>query len=282
MNRVHLVFMDTSRIVYDDRGTGEAVLLLHGLGHHRRAWRTVAAGLAPHYRVVAADLPGFGESPAPGPGGPRAYDVDYLVDAVLQLCADLGLEERPHVVGNSLGGAVALEMAARGRAASVTALSPIGFGSAARTAGARTLALGARAAARIPQRLVRAAAHTPPARALAQRALRADPGPPAAHGIAFDTSVIAPGSPFVRMARHVARYTFSGTVACPVTVAWGERDRLLPPAGARRALRRIPHARSVVLPGCGHIPMADDPRAVAAVVLRGCRGAAPYADAARR
>ncbi|KII00263.1 alpha/beta hydrolase [Streptomonospora alba] len=277
--------MKTSRIVYDRWGTGEPVLMLHGLGHHRRAWQPLVADLAPYYQVVAPDLPGFGDSPAPAPDAPyeprSVYDVGFLVDAVLELCADLGLD-RPHVVGNSLGGAVALEMAARGRAASVTALSPIGFGSAARTAGARVLALGARGAARIPPALVRAAAHTAPARALAQRILRADPGSPAARDIAFDTSVIAPGSPFVRMVPHVARYTFAGTVECPVTVAWGERDRLLPPAGARRALHRIPHARRVALAGCGHIPMADDPRTVAAVILRTCRGAQESLDAAHR
>ncbi|MFD0775677.1 alpha/beta fold hydrolase, partial [Streptomonospora algeriensis] len=131
--------METSRIVYDQWGKGEPVLLLHGLGHHRRAWQPVVADLAPHHRVLAPDLPGFGDSPAPGPEALYdpcpPYDVGFLVDAVLKLCADLGLE-RPHVVGNSLGGAVALEMAVRGKAASVTALSPIGFGSAARTAGA--------------------------------------------------------------------------------------------------------------------------------------------------
>ncbi|GAA4926862.1 alpha/beta fold hydrolase [Streptomonospora halophila] len=269
--------MEPSRIVYDRWGTGEPVLLLHGLGHNRRAWQPLVADLAPHHQVLAPDLPGFGDSPAPAAEDP--YDVAFLVDAVLGLCAELGID-RPHVVGNSLGGAVALEMAVRGEAASVTALSPIGFGSAARSAGARLLAASARWAARVPQRIIRAAAHTPPARALARRVLRADPTSAAASGVAFDTAVLAPGSPFVRMAPHVAAYRFAGAIACPVTIAWGDRDRLLPPAGARRALRRIPHARRIALRGCGHIPMADDPRSVAAAVLHTCRGARQALEAA--
>ncbi|MUL41047.1 alpha/beta hydrolase [Streptomonospora sp. PA3] len=262
--------METSRIVYDSWGVGAPVVLLHGLGHHRGAWQPVVADLAPLYQVLALDLPGFGDSPAPGPQD--RYDVGFLVDAVLGLCADLGLQ-RPHMVGNSLGGAVALEAAARGEAASVTALSPIGFGSAARTALARALAASARWAARVPPPLARAAVETPPARALARRVLRADPGSAAAHEVVFDTAVLAPGSPFVRMAPHVAAYRFTGAVRCPVTIAWGDCDRLLPPAGARRALRRIPHARSAALAGCGHIPMADDARSVAAEILRTCRTA---------
>nr|WP_239648849.1 alpha/beta hydrolase [Nocardiopsis chromatogenes] len=58
-----------------------------------------------------------------------------------------------------------------------------------------------------------------------------------------------------------------------MTVAWGDRDRLLPPSGARTALRRIPHARLVSLLGCGHIPMADAPRLVAAEILQTTRSA---------
>ncbi|WP_461000665.1 alpha/beta fold hydrolase [Streptomonospora sediminis] len=262
--------METSRIVYDHTGIGAPVVLLHGLGHHRRAWRPVIADLAPHFQVLAPDLPGFGESPAPGTA--ETYDVPFLVDAVLRLCADLGLH-RPHVVGNSLGGAVALEMAARGATASVTALSPIGFAGARHSAGARALAAGARWAARVPAPVTRAVAATPPARALARRMLRADPASTAAADITFDAAALSPGSPFVRMVPHVADYSFAGSIRCPVTIAWGDRDRLLPPAGARRALRRIPHARRVALPGCGHIPMADDPGSVAAAILQTCRGA---------
>ncbi|QBI53693.1 alpha/beta fold hydrolase [Streptomonospora litoralis] len=271
--------MEMSRIVYDRWGAGSPVVLLHGLGHHRRAWLPVAADLAAHHDVVAPDLPGFGDSPAPD--AEATYDVRFLVEAVLRLCAELGFS-RPHLVGNSLGGAVALEMAARGQAASVTALSPIGFGTAPHSAGARMLARGARWVARVPSGVTRAAVETPPARLLARRMLRGDPGSTAAERIAFDPAVLSPGSAFLRMAPHVADYTFTGTVDCPVTIAWGDRDRLLPPAGARRALRRIPHARHVALLGCGHIPMADNPGPVTAEILQTCRETRAAVGAAAR
>ncbi|MEV3987364.1 alpha/beta fold hydrolase [Streptomyces sp. NPDC049837] len=68
---------------------------------------------------------------------------------------------------------------------------------------------------------------------------------------------------------------FSGDVpGVPVTVAWGTRDRLLPPRQAARVKAAIPGARLVPLPGCGHVPMADAPGLVARV-LRDATGAAP-------
>jgi pimeloyl-ACP methyl ester carboxylesterase len=53
----------------------------------------------------------------------------------------------------------------------------------------------------------------------------------------------------------------------PVTIAWGTRDRLFRPRQAGRARDRLPAARHVLLPGCGHVPMSDDPDLVASVIL---------------
>jgi pimeloyl-ACP methyl ester carboxylesterase len=58
----------------------------------------------------------------------------------------------------------------------------------------------------------------------------------------------------------------------PVTIAWGTRDRLLPPAQARIARQRLPQARFIALPGCGHVPMTDNPELVASVILAGSWG----------
>jgi pimeloyl-ACP methyl ester carboxylesterase len=58
-------------------------------------------------------------------------------------------------------------------------------------------------------------------------------------------------------------------IAVPVTIAWGEQDRLLLPRQARRAQRAIPTARIATLRGCGHVPMSDDPEQVASVLLAG-------------
>jgi pimeloyl-ACP methyl ester carboxylesterase len=55
----------------------------------------------------------------------------------------------------------------------------------------------------------------------------------------------------------------------PVTIAWGAKDRILPPANARVARERVPQARFIRLPGCGHVPMTDDPELVAKILLDG-------------
>jgi pimeloyl-ACP methyl ester carboxylesterase len=87
-------------------------------------WQPVLGRLAEHHDVVAVDLPGFGASPMPPPDTPPG--IDSQVRLVTEFLAELGME-RPHVAGNSMGGLIALEMAARGLARSATALSPAGF-----------------------------------------------------------------------------------------------------------------------------------------------------------
>ncbi|KUP95754.1 alpha/beta fold hydrolase [Thermobifida cellulosilytica] len=260
--------MGEARIVYDRRGRGSPLVLLHGLGHRRQAWRPVLRMLEAEHDVVVPDLPGFGESQAPGAG--ERYDIAWLVDAVERFCDRLGLR-RPHLAGNSLGGAIALELAARDAAASVTAFSPVGFTVGAENLGNRLLALGARAASRVPEHLRVAAADTPLMRRAARRVLRGTPGGCDHRDVRFDAAALAAGSPFVRLASEVARYSFAAHVDCPVTVGWGECDRVLTPRAAHRVAERIAHARLVRLPGCGHVPMADRPALVAAVVAETAR-----------
>ena len=103
-------------------GSGPPLLLLHPLGMANIVWRPVVPLLAREREVIALDLPGFGASPQ----GP--HTVEGLAHCVAAFAAGLGLE-RPHVAGNSLGGAVALAMGEAGTVGSVCALSPVGFAS---------------------------------------------------------------------------------------------------------------------------------------------------------
>ena len=105
-------------------GTGAPLVLLHGLGSSRQAWDPVRPALAARFDVIAVDLPGFGDSaPLYGQAGvPPAA----LADSVARLLDELGVSA-PHLAGNSLGGWVALELAARRPVASVTLLSPAGL-----------------------------------------------------------------------------------------------------------------------------------------------------------
>src|SRR4029077_13586352 len=105
-------------------GTGPPLVLIHGIGHHWQAWRPVIDLLAPDFDVIACDSPGFGRS-APLAEGVEPTIPAY-VDAFERFFAELGLE-RPHVAGNSMGGAIALELARRRAIRSASALSPAGF-----------------------------------------------------------------------------------------------------------------------------------------------------------
>lgn len=88
----------TVTMSYARVGTGEPLLLLHGIGHHRQAWDPVVHILAAEREVIAVDLPGFGESPALPDG--LTHDLGTVVPALGGLCEALEIE-RPHVVSNS-------------------------------------------------------------------------------------------------------------------------------------------------------------------------------------
>ncbi|WP_326815777.1 alpha/beta fold hydrolase [Streptomyces sp. NBC_01318] len=104
--------------------TGQPLVLLHGLGNHRRGREPVLDALAAEQDVIAIDLPGFGRSPVPTGGvpGSMAEPVDLLAGWM----TEQGLQ-RPHLAGSTVGGTIALELAATGRAASATAFSPAVF-----------------------------------------------------------------------------------------------------------------------------------------------------------
>src|SRR5436190_22127453 len=115
-------------VSYARVGSGEPLLLLHGIGHHRQAWDPVVDILATERDVIAVDMPGFGVSPALPDG--HAYDLPTTTAVFGAFCEALELD-RPHVAGNSLGGLLALELGREQLARSVTALSPAGFWSEA-------------------------------------------------------------------------------------------------------------------------------------------------------
>ena len=113
-----------SRLVHDRTGSGAPVVLIHGIGHRRQAWDPVTDLLTERYEVIRPDLAGFGESPAYPARTP--YNMENACADLTANFAEWGIE-RPHVVGNSLGGAISLELARRGLVSSATALSPAGF-----------------------------------------------------------------------------------------------------------------------------------------------------------
>src|ERR687889_114762 len=110
-------------LVFDRRGSGEPLVLLHGTGRRWQAFAPVLDALAREFEVFALDMPGFGASP---PAAPPIVSIADLADRVQAWMAAQGIEGG-HVAGNSTGGGVALELADRGVVASAVALAPIGF-----------------------------------------------------------------------------------------------------------------------------------------------------------
>ncbi|MFE0821439.1 alpha/beta fold hydrolase [Streptomyces sp. NPDC058847] len=251
-------------LAYARVGEGEPLLLLHGIGHHRQAWDPVVDILATEREVVAVDLPGFGQSSALPHGLPT-------MNAVLgAFCAALGLD-RPHVAGNSLGGLLALELGRENLVRSVTALSPAGFWTRAERRYAFGVLMGMRRTARsLPLPLVERLSRTAVGRTALTSTIYARPARRSPEAVVAETLALAHAQGFSETLRAGRSVLFTDDVpGIPVTVAWGDRDRLLLPRQGIRAKHAMPRARLVRLPGCGHVPMNDDPALVARVLLDG-------------
>lgn len=253
----------TAPVWYERRGSGSPLVLLHGIGHHWQAWEPVLDRLAEAHEVYAIDLPGFGKRPP--------LDVPLrtwadLVTGVTEIIAELGLE-RPHVAGNSMGGAIALELAVAGRVASATAFAPAGFWRGAQALQALITLRMLRFASGLPEPLLRAMLRHASVRAVSYRGVYGRPRQLTFEAALAGARALRDAPSFVAAAKAGRGYTFRGSPTVPVTVAWGTRDRVLPYRQAALARRRLPAARHVELPGCGHVPMLDDPELVARVIL---------------
>lgn len=191
---------------------------------------------------------------------------------VAEFIDEVGLE-RPHAAGNSLGGWICLELAKQGRARSATALSPAGFHNEREARFQRaSLRLSHRGAQMVSSRAESVVA-TPLGRALATGQYVAKPGRLPAAAAAESLRVLAGSHWFDETLDAITSEQFENgeAIRVPVTIAWGEKDRLLLPRQARRAAETIPQARMVTLRGCGHVPTFDDPEQVAEVLLEGSR-----------
>ncbi|MFC9388043.1 alpha/beta fold hydrolase [Streptomyces venezuelae] len=260
----------TASLTYERRGAGEPLLLLHGIGHHWQAWEPVLDILATERDVIAVDLPGFGASDELPDGCP--YDLSTVGSVLGAFCEAIGVE-RPHVAGNSLGGLLALQLGLEKAVRSVTALSPAGFWSEGERRYAFTTLRAMRRAARsMPLPVIGLLSRTPAGRAVLTSSIYARPGRRSPEAVHAETLALRGATGFRQTLAAGGNVRFRDDVSdVPVTVAWGTRDRLLLPRQGVRAKHTIPGARLVRLPGCGHVPMSDDPALVARVVLDGSR-----------
>jgi pimeloyl-ACP methyl ester carboxylesterase len=256
-------------------GSGEPLVLVHGLGHTWRGWKPMLPLLEQDFDVLAVDLPGFGYSPPLPPG--TASNPETLADAV-EAAMDAAGFETAHVAGNSLGGWIALELGRRGRARTVTAISPAGMWHGRErgwtSAVMRTLHWIA-GHMPTPEPLLRTAAgRTLLAGPLFARPWRIEPDDLAETLHLYAT---APGFEETLERSLAGQVRGLDEIECPVLLLWGGRDILLLPRQARRFERVIADCELRYMKGLGHTPMADDPELLAEEIRRRCarRAAAP-------
>jgi pimeloyl-ACP methyl ester carboxylesterase len=257
------------RMRYRRLGTGEPVLLLHGIGRSLEDWDEQFDRLADRFDLIAVDLPGFGWSAkVPGP-----TTLAALARALPPLLDSLGVAAPVHVVGNSLGGAVAMRLAAD-RPDVVHALvlaNSAGFGREV-TIGLRLLAIRP-----ISRRLLK------PSRRVAAHSVRDLFGPTfvtedrvaLAYAVASqpqraDTMLeIANELGTFRGIRPQWRQELLQAVErhrIPTLALWGERDTVLPAAHLRAVSAVLPHAETHLLKGAGHMPQVERPDEFAPLV----------------
>ena len=254
---------DTGRMDLYHRvtGAGPTVVLIHGVCHRGHAWDPVVPLLEDRYRLVIVDLPGHGNSPdLPEEGDPVEYMVDQLTT---MLDGILPPGERAHFAGNSLGGFLALEMAARGHAHSATALSPAGFfRSYADWRYTITVFHSLQKVAGKLGRYIPALSQRAAGRALMMGAFCARPWQYGAEAAAIDGEAIITNTVLDRADRRAFVFTAPVDEDVPLTIRWGRFDLVLPAAQRQLAARLFPRAR-IEISADGHVPMSDDPRGVA-------------------
>ena len=261
----------------DRGGEGSPMVLLHGFTDTWRTWELVIPALEREHDVLAPTLAGHAGGP---PLNGNVSDA-LLADAVERAMDEAGFETA-HVVGNSLGGYVALQLAMRGRARTVVALAPAGGW--AEGDAQREEALGYFVT--MKELLQKVAPHaesivsTPDGRRRVTMYTTVNyehiPADVLAHqmvGAATCDAVL----PFVRHAREHGWTLDPERIDCPVRVVWGTDDRLLewPRAAARYRDEWVPTADWVELEGIGHLPQLDVPLETAQLILDFTRDVQP-------
>ena len=246
-----------------------ALVLLHGILMSGNAWQDVAPLLSNHHQVYTPTAAGHRGGP---PVPPRPATVSDLVDAAERYLDERGLE-RPHLAGLSLGGWMVIELARRGRAATVCALAPAGFWSAGDSAQSQVknqvskfVAIGRFAGPVRPVAALAMKSATVRRLGLRTGACHAD-RITAAQSLELLDDIIGCTVNVDDLVGSDEQIAPLNPLPCPVTIAWSENDAVIPvPACDKIARERVPQASFTILPGVGHDPMIDDPDLVARTI----------------
>ncbi|MDH7971330.1 alpha/beta fold hydrolase [Sphingomonas sp. AR_OL41] len=249
--------VDGVRLRLRDSGPRDApaVILLHGFGASLETWEPWAQALSSRFRVIRLDLPGFGLTGADPTGD---YSDARGMRILRDLMDQLGID-RASLIGNSLGGRLAWNFAARHpeRVARLVLVSPDGFASPGFAYDhAPEVPLMMRALPYVaPRGMLKdslAAAYANPER-LSETTLTR-----------YRDMLLAPGVRRAMLARmgqtilHDPAPTLA-RINAPTLLLWGEKDAMIPIANAADYLRYLPHAALVRLPQLGHLPFEENP-----------------------
>jgi pimeloyl-ACP methyl ester carboxylesterase len=257
------------RITYLDSGTptgaeatDETVLLVHGFGADKDNWTRMAALLTPRYRVIALDLPGFGDSDRPDS---VTYTVPEQVQRVAAFAAALKLE-RFHLGGNSMGGFIAglYAIAYPQQLLSLWLLDPAGVDSGEHSDMFKQILAGqpvpliAHDAASYRELLAYCFTRPPQLpgsilRVLGERAAERAP----LNTVIFDAIRNRSGS------LEAPLKSLSSPLATPTLIVWGDGDRVLHPSGAAVLHAMLPNSEVSMMPAIGHLPMMEAPAVTA-------------------
>ncbi|MBA3263282.1 MAG: alpha/beta fold hydrolase [Thermoleophilaceae bacterium] len=278
---LHQVEIDGRPINYADIGSGqrEPIVFVHGLGGQWQNWLENVPRAAQERRVIAVDLPGFGLSPMPR----DEITISGYGRQVDALCERLGLG-RVDIVGNSMGGYIAAEVAIQfpQRVDQLLLVSAAGITSAD-LAHAPILTVGriATAVATWGAARHREMASRPKSRHMALALVARHPSLLRAD-LAYEGFFKGTGKPgFDAALRASLRYDFRDRlpdISQPTLIVWGEKDSIIPVKDANEFERLIPDSRKVVMKDTGHIAMAERPGAFNDLMMEFFAETGPAAD----
>lgn len=243
-------------------------MCVHGFMDTWRTWDLVLPALERHHDVLAPTLPGH----AGGAALERELSDATMPDAVERAMDEAGFDTA-HLVGNSLGGYVALQLAARGRARSVVAFAPAGGWAQGDEALAGTLTLQARMHEQIRATapFAQALLDSPEGRRRATQLICVNYEHIPAELLAHQMLGIArcDAQPMIEYALREGYHLDAQRIDCPVRIVWGVQDRLLawPSAAVRFREEWLPHADWVELEDVGHCPQLDVPLEAAQLIV---------------
>lgn len=242
-------------------GSGEPLILIHGFGAEKNNWTRVARFLTPHYRVIAPDLPGFGEASKPDTA---TYTIAEQVERLRQFMHGLGIQ-RAHFGGSSMGGFIATAWAAKypDEVASLWLLDPGGTAAAYDSELRREYEKSGRIllVARTPDEHAAVRAIAMARQPFLPYSFKRVLSERAAANYALHSAI------FRQMNQERPLESYVKAVAAPALIVWGAEDRVLSPKGAEAMHALLPNSRVVLMPGVGHLPMIEAVRESAADYL---------------